>query len=54
MGLKVVSLHSFTHDESDTLDNDCEICEHVIVTNETDFITNNSISSPTQITIYAI
>ena len=50
MGLKVVSLHSFTHDESDTLDNDCEICEHVIVTNETDFITNNSISSTTQIT----
>lgn len=50
MGLKVVSLHSFTHDESDTLDNDCEICEHVIVANETDFTTNNSISSPTQIT----
>ncbi|MDG1218888.1 MAG: hypothetical protein P8N08_01815 [Flavobacteriaceae bacterium] len=50
MGLKVVSLHSFTHDESDTLDNDCEICEHVIVTNETDFTTNNSISSSTQIT----
>ena len=50
MGLKVVSLHSFTHDESDTLDNDCEICEHVIVANETDFTTNNSISSPTQFT----
>ena len=50
MGLKVVSLHSFTHDEIDTLDNDCEICEHVIVANETDFTTNNSISSPTQFT----
>ena len=50
MGLEVVSLHSFTHDESDTLDNDCEICEHVIVANETDFTTNNSISSPTQFT----
>ena len=50
MGLKVVSLHSFTHDEIDTLDKDCEICEHVIVANETDFTTNNSISSSTQIT----
>lgn len=49
MGIKVVSLHSFTHDESDTFDKECEICEHIIVANETDFTTNNSISSPTQI-----
>jgi restriction endonuclease S subunit len=49
MGLKVVSLHSFTHDEIDTLGKDCEICEHVIVSNETDITSNNSVSSTIQI-----
>ncbi|MFQ3368972.1 MAG: hypothetical protein ACI8PF_000253 [Flavobacteriaceae bacterium] len=49
LGLKVVSLHSFTHLESDAFNNDCEICEFVIVSNETDLTTNDLISSPTQI-----
>ena len=49
MGLKVVGLHSFSHVESDTPNKGCEICEYIIIVNETDVIANNPISYSSQI-----
>ena len=49
IGIKVVSLHSFVHNESDTLEKDCKICEYVIVSNETDITIDKTISYGAQI-----
>lgn len=47
VGLKVVSLHAFTHFENDRFKK-CEACEYVIAWDETSLITNDLIGSQKQ------